>query len=130
VGTVSISQITTNFDLNALIKLLSIWGDNINEKLGENKPYSVTECLLEAIDLRLPHLLTSFFGIQNEKLLELANRASSEPLEDIEADSIIKAIIEDYVKPLAITLCIDEYIKPESYNELKMVSLYSFFCNM
>jgi hypothetical protein len=127
VGTVSISKITTNFDQNALIKLLGLWADNINRKLGENKPYSVTECLLEAIDLRLPHLLTSFFGVQNEKLLELADRVSSEPLEQVEADIILKAIIEDYVKPIAVILCIEEYIKPESYDELKMVSLYSFF---
>ena len=127
VGTVSISKLTTNFDINALIKLLGLWADNINAKLGENKPYSVTECLLEAIDLRLPHLLTSFFGLQNEKLLELANRASTEPLEEIEADTIIKAIIDDYIKPIAVTLCIEEYIKPENYNELKIVSLYSFF---
>jgi hypothetical protein len=126
-GTVSISKLTTKFDQNALIKLLGLWADNINTKLGENKPYSVTECLLEAIDLRLPHLLTSFFGVENEKLLDLVNRASSEPLEEDEANLIIEAIIEDYVKPIAITLCIEEYIKPESYNELKMVSLYSFF---
>jgi hypothetical protein len=127
VGTVSISKLTTKFDKDELIRLLGLWADNINVKLGENKPYSVTECLLEAIDLRLPHLLTSFFGVQNEKLLELANFASSEPLDEVEADIILKAIIDDYVKPMAMTLCIEEYIKPESYNELKMASLYNFF---
>lgn len=127
VGTVSISKLTTNFDKDELIRLLSLWANNINVKLGENKPYSVTECLLEAIDLRLPHLLTSFFGLKNEKLLEFANRASSEPLDEVEADVIIKAILDGYVKPLALTLCIEEYIKPESYDELKMVSLYNFF---
>jgi hypothetical protein len=126
-GTVSISKLTTNFDQNALIKLLGLWAQNISAKLGENKPYSVTECLLEAIDLRLPHLLTSFFGLQNEKLLELANRASSEQLGEVEADVILKAIIDDYVKPIAMTLCIEEYIKPEFYNELKMASLYCLF---
>jgi hypothetical protein len=127
VGTVSISKLTTKFDKDELIRLLGLWADNINVKLGDNKPYSVTECLLEAIDLRLPHLLTSFFGLQNEKLLDLANFASSEPLDEVEADVILKAIIDDYVRPMAMSLCIEEYIKPESYNELKMVSLYSFF---
>jgi hypothetical protein len=126
-GTVSITKLTTKFDTNALIKLLLLWADNINMKLGENKPYSVTECLLEVIDLRLPHLLSTFFGIRDERLLELANRASTEQIEEVEADKILKAIVEEFVKPLAITVCLEEYIKPEDYNELKMASLFSFF---
>ena len=126
-GTVSITKLTTKFDTNALIKLLLLWADNINMKLGENKPYSVTECLLEVIDLRLPHLLSTFFGVRDERLLELANRASTEQIEQVETDKVLKAIVEEFVKPLAITVCLEEYIKPEDYNELKMASLFSFF---
>lgn len=121
-GKVSIERITTKFDVSELWKLLCMWGENIGEKIGEDKPYSQTVCLLEVIDLRLPHLLAVFLGVRDENALEFADAISSRPF-----DEVIKNVVDDFVKPMAITMCIKKYIKPENYNELKFASLFCFF---